>query len=272
METPMTTRTHTLSFGNFELTVFDDGSFNLPAAYFANVPPSVSEGLAETLTIGANLWYIRTGDRRVLVDTGSANALKAMFAETGQAWDDLNQESPTDIVLPHMHADHLGAFAEGAIFPDAKVHVAKAEWEFWTNKGLADAVPEDQRPMVQVIQQVAASFTDRVVLHDGATELAPGLSLEPLPGHTPGHTGIRLTADQHALLIIGDAVISENLQFANPGISYALDGDAEQAIKTRRELLQACAQDSTTIAATHFAFPGIGKVSKDGDAFRFDLA
>lgn len=272
METPMTTRTHTLSFGNFELTVFDDGSFTLPAEYFANVPASVSEGLAETLTIGANLWYIRTGDRRILVDTGSANALKAVFAETGQAWDDLNQKTPTDIVLTHMHADHLGGFAEGTIFPDAKVHVAKAEWEFWTNEGLANSVPEDQRPMIQMIQQVAASFADRVVLQDGATELAPGLALEPLPGHTPGHTGIRLSSGPDALLIVGNAVISETLQFATPDISYALDGDAEQAITTRRDLLQACAQDGTTLAATHFAFPGIGKVAKDGDTFRFDVA
>lgn len=265
----MSTRTHTLSLGNFDLTVLDDGNFTLPAAYFSNVPTAVSNTMNDTVTIGANLWLIQNGDRHILVDTGSANALKAMFSETGQAWEDLTQEAPTDIILTHIHADHLGGFAEESIFPDGKVHVAKAEWDFWTNENLADAVPEDQRPMIQMIQQVAASFADRVVLHDGRTELAPGLTLEPLPGHTPGHTGLRLTSDETSLLIIGDAVISETLQFANPGISYALDGDADLAIATRRALLDSCAKDGTIVAATHFAFPGLGKVTKDGDSFGF---
>ena len=266
----MTIETHHLSLGETQLTVLDDGSFTLPAEYFLNVPDNVAAGLGETVTIGANVWFIRSGEKRILVDTGSAHALKQMFPATGQAWEDLQDEDPTDIVLTHMHADHIGGLADPHVFPDAQIHVSRAEWDFWTQEGLADAVPEDQRPMITMIQQVASGFADRAVLHDGESELAPGLVLEPLPGHTPGHMGLRVSEGNETLLIIGDAVISEALQFANPEISYALDGDAQQAVATRRALFEKCVDQNLTIAATHFAFPGVGKVVRDPDGFRFE--
>ncbi len=265
----MTVETHNLNLGDITVTVLNDGSFTLPAQYFSNVPDEIASDLTETLKIGANLWFVHSGDQRILVDTGSAEALKQRFPETGQAWDVLLGEDPTDIVLTHMHADHIGGLADGSVFPDAKVHVSKAEWTFWTKEGLAEAVPEDQRPMIMMIQHVASGFADRVVQHEGASELAPGVVLEPLPGHTPGHTGLRMSSGEDTLLIIGDAVISEELQFANPEISYALDGDVAQAVATRTALLDSCADTSVAIAATHFAFPGIGTVTKDGRGYSF---
>ncbi|WP_068115917.1 MBL fold metallo-hydrolase [Tropicimonas marinistellae] len=258
-----------LEFGAFELTILNDGHFDLPTGYFTNIPQDVADALADTITIGANLWFIRSGDRRILVDTGSADALKQMFPDTGLAWGDIKKENPTDIVLTHMHADHLGGLADARAFPGCRIHVARTEWEFWTQDGLADAVPEDIRAMVQMIQQVASGFADRVVLHDGESEIAPDVVLLDLPGHTPGHSGLRLQSGEETLLIIGDAIVSEDLQFAQPEVSYALDSNKDQAVTTRRALLQDCVEKNCTIAATHFAFPGVGKVVAEGAEFRF---
>ncbi|MDA5557592.1 MBL fold metallo-hydrolase [Shimia sp. MMG029] len=263
----MTENPFGLQIGDIELTTFNDGGFALPAAYFANVPADVA--LAEQVNIGANLWLVRAGDRVILVDTGSAEVLKARFPETGQAWAALQGLAPTDIVLTHMHADHLGGFLDGTAFSEATIHVAQAEWAFWTNPGLPDAVDEDTRPMVQLIQSIATGIADRVKLFEAGETLVEGVQFVSLPGHTPGHSGLHLQSGDDALLIIGDAVISEALQFANPEISYALDGDAAQAVETRRALLAKAAAQGTTIAATHFAFPGLGKVEMDGDVFRF---
>lgn len=263
----MPTQTHTLKIGDIELTTFNDGRFGLPAEYFSNIPSEIS--LGTKVEAGANLWTLRAGDHLFLVDTGSAEVLKQRFPDTGQAWPDLQHQHPTDIVLTHMHADHLGGFVDGTAFAGVKVHVARIEWDYWTNPALVDAVPEDMRPMVQMIQTVANGIADRVVLHDGESELAPGVNLVPLPGHTPGHSGVRVTGGDQELLIIGDAVISETLQFSNPNISYALDGNADQAIATRCDLLRDAADKGKTLAATHFAFPGIGKVEVNEDAFAF---
>jgi len=263
----MPTQTHSLQIGQIELTTINDGRLALPGAFFTNLPKGQSAG--EFVDAGANLWVIRVGDRVILVDTGSAEALKARFPETGQAWDDLHTHAPTDIVLTHMHADHLGGFLDGSAFGDTRTHVARAEWEFWTNPALPDAVPEDRRPMVMMIQSVASGIADRVVLHDGQMELAPGVDLVGLPGHTPGHTGLRIRGGDQEVLIVADAIISEALQFASPAISYALDGDADQAIATRRSILQDAEQSVTILAATHFSFPGLWKVATEGDAYRF---
>ena len=144
-----------------------------------------------------------------------------MFPATGQALEAVSGEAITDIVLTHMHADHLGGLLGGG-FAGVRVHVPKPEWEFWTQAGLADAVPEEQRPMIELVQAVAASFADRVVTHEGAADLGEGLTLMPLPGHTPGHAGLRLRSGGEELLIAGDAVISGQVHFAEPDAGYAL--------------------------------------------------
>lgn len=259
---------HSLTVGQIRLTVFDDGHFDLPLEYFSGLSEDLASRLSAPLTIGANLWLIEAGSRRVLVDTGSGAALQQMFPATGQALAQIAGEEITDIVLTHMHADHLGGLMGGG-FAGAKVHVSKPEWAFWTQKALADAVPEDQRPMIEMVQALAASFADRVVLHEGAADLGEGLSLKPLPGHTPGHIGLRLHSGGEELLIAGDALISGAVHFAEPDVAYALDSDAAAAAATRRALLAEAAQSGTLIAATHLPFPGLGRVEAEGDAWRF---
>ncbi|WP_264210774.1 MBL fold metallo-hydrolase [Leisingera thetidis] len=259
---------HTLSVGQISLTVFDDGHFDLPLEYFSGLSGDLSQRLSAPLTIGANLWQIDTASRRVLVDTGSGQALRQMFPATGQALEVVSGEAITDIVLTHMHADHLGGLLGGG-FSGVRVHVSKPEWKFWTQAGLADAVPEEQRPMIEMVQAVAASFADRVVTHEGAADLGEGLTLVPLPGHTPGHTGLRLRSGGEELLIVGDAVISGQVHFSEPDAGYALDSDADAAAATRRALLADAAQSGTPIAATHLPFPGLGRVEAEGDAWRF---
>lgn len=264
------TRITETSIGQLTLTTYDDGLFALPQGYFTDIPEPLAAEIGDTVTIGANLWTIRSGARLILVDTGSAEALKAMFPDTGQAWGDLQAQTPTDIVLTHMHADHIGGLADPAAFPGAQIHVARAEWEFWTDPDLIARLPEDARPMAQMIQSVADGIKDRVTLHGADAEIAPGLTLAPLPGHTPGHVGLRLSSEGEDLLIVGDALISEKLHFAAPDVAYAMDGDAATTIETRKALLAEVEARGLRIAATHFAFPGMGRVTRDGAAYRFD--
>jgi len=148
---------------------------------------------------GANVWVISTGDRRVLVDTGSGVFLKERFPDTGQLGDtfgvnDIRHEDITDIVLTHMHADHIGGLihTDRSLFQRAKIHVAEAEWAFWTAPALARAVPDDMKPLVALLQTVADLVKDQVVPHQGETDLGDGLSLVPAPGHTLGHSTVRV--------------------------------------------------------------------------------
>ena len=131
----------------------------------------------------------------------------------------------------------------------------------------AVAVDWSVLPGISALQLLAARH--RVVLHEGAADLDEGLSLKPLPGHTPGHIGLRLQSEGEELLIAGDALISGAVHFAEPDVAYALDSDAAAASATRRALLAEAAQSGTPIAATHLPFPGLGRVEVEGDAWRF---
>ncbi|WP_208996126.1 MBL fold metallo-hydrolase [Pseudovibrio ascidiaceicola] len=266
----------TMTLGELELSTFSDGYFNLPNNWFANADAETLAAAGDPVVVGANVWLIRAGERLVLVDTGSG----VVFAETDPnvgkldallAAQGIKQDEITDIVITHMHADHIGGLLgpDAGGFSNAKIHMAEAEWTFWTDPALAERVPDEMKPLVEVAQAIAAPIKDRVMTYQGETDLGDGLTLVPLPGHTPGHSGLRIAGGGKELWIIGDAIISEVLQFKNPEITYGLDIDPQQAIKTRRDLLTRLAESGTPLAATHLSYPGMGHVTQDGDGFIF---
>ena len=268
----------TLSVGDAPVSMLSDGFFQLPAALFQGVGAEALAGLTEPVEVGATVWLIRAGARRILVDTGSGQALAGMFPTVGKldalfAAEGIAKEDITDIITNHMHADHIGGLMgpEAGGFKTATVHVAEAEWTFWTNPALREAAPDADKPMIELLQTIAAPLADRGQTYAGEADLGDGLTLMPLPGHTPGHSGVRLAADSgETFLIVGDAIISEALQFADPAITYALDADPQQAAATRAALLSMLADSGTLFSATHLTYPGTGRVRRDGSGFAFE--
>ncbi len=254
--------------GDVVVTAISDGRFDLPGAFF-------SDGQDGTVAAGANIWRLDAGDRVYMVDAGSGQQLMERFPETGQApmvyeMKALDPGVVTDVIITHMHADHIGGlmWKDLHMFGSVSIHVAETEWAFWTDPKLPDAVPAEMRPMVEQIQMMAAKFADMVTTHAGPVDLGNGVSMIPAPGHTPGHSAVEVASGSDRFMILADAVIAEK-QFAEPGITYALDGDPAQAAATRRTLLTELADSGTMFAATHLAYPGAGRVQKDGDGFRF---
>jgi glyoxylase-like metal-dependent hydrolase (beta-lactamase superfamily II) len=87
-------------------------------------------------------------------------------------------------------------------------------------------------------------------LVDEGYELGPGLSLAPLPGHTPGQMGVRVDGAVRALFR-ADAIHSP-LQVLDPGLSTAVCVDREQARQVRRELLEEAAEECRLVVPAHF--------------------
>ncbi len=260
--------------GEIELTALFDGRFGLDVGMLKNAPAeNIAALLAAQLKSGpqvqtaVNAYLVNTGKQLVLVDTGAATA----FGPTlGMVLQNLKAAGYTPeqvdaVLLTHLHADHvaglLGADGKPA-FPNATIHAAKADADFWLPAEALAKAAEGAKPFFQMAQSYTAPYIAAgkwKVFGDDA-EIVPGITAQALPGHTPGHSGFLLSSGQSKLLIWGDIIHNAATQFANPDIAIEFDIDPAQAVATRKAVLAAAADESLVVAGAHLPFPGIGQV------------
>jgi glyoxylase-like metal-dependent hydrolase (beta-lactamase superfamily II) len=99
------------------------------------------------------------------------------------------------------------------------------------------------------------------MMKDGA-QLGPGMTALAAPGHTVGHTMVRVSSQGNDLLLWGDIVHNAALQFAEPDRAIAFDTDQPMAIASRKKVFDMVATDRLMIAGAHLPFPGVGHVAK----------
>jgi glyoxylase-like metal-dependent hydrolase (beta-lactamase superfamily II) len=109
-----------------------------------------------------------------------------------------------------------------------------------------------------------AGLLDR---YDARTSPAPGLVLDPLRGHNPGHYGLYV-GDPPEAVIIGHLFLHP-AQIANPDVADA-DHDPEVVRATRRALLERCERDGLLLIGPLFEAPGGGTIGRDGDRWKLD--
>jgi glyoxylase-like metal-dependent hydrolase (beta-lactamase superfamily II) len=238
----------------------------LNAKYF--VPPSGK------IVLPISAYVVNTGDKLILVDTGSADKfgpaagqLPAALAAAGFAPDAVDT-----VILTHAHPDHAAGLitAKGeAVFPNAELVVMDAETKFWADAATRTRLPDSQKGFVDVAAAALKPYAARTRLIANATDIAPGVSSVALPGHTPGHTGYRISSGNEQLLIIGDAVALYEWLFDKPDWSLAFDVDAAAAVATRKTLFDMVSSDKIMIAGAHLPFPGFGYVGREGAAYRY---
>ena len=97
----------------------------------------------------------------------------------------------------------------------------------------------------------------------------PGVTTIALYGHTPGHTGYEIASQGKTLTDIGDIAHSSIVSLAKPEWTIAWDTDKAEGVKTRRKELAALAASHALMFAPHFPFPGVGRIEKAGDGYKF---
>lgn len=268
----------TIKVGQTLLTTLSDGHLDLPPQAFSNIDPKVLDKTPAPIRIGANVWQLKTATRNILIDSGSGSHLQAKYPATGQLGSELetqniDRSAVTDIIITHMHADHIGGLMTGEKpnFPNATLHMAREEWTYWTDKDRPSHVPDAIKPLAGLIQSLASKLKYNLEQHEGETDLGEGIWLLPAPGHTPGHVAVRVDGGDKQVLMLGDAIISDALQFAHPDTTYVLDSYPDQAAKTRRALFEMMAADKIPFSATHLNTGAFGHVEADGKGFRYSV-
>ncbi|MDR3167793.1 MAG: MBL fold metallo-hydrolase [Treponema sp.] len=213
-----------------------------------------------------NVFLIRGGGRVILVDTGFGTTLvesmKTLGIEPGQV---------DAVLITHMHGDHIGGLQKDgkALFPRAEVYLARQERDYWvegegrSNRSAAAALaPYGARVHTFVPGELGAPVQ----------ELLPGIIPLATFGHTPGHTLFMVSSGGERLLIWGDLMHAQDIQFPLPEISVTYDTDPGAAAAIRKRVLEYAAAQNIPIAGMHLVYPAIGTVSAEGAGYRLTPA
>jgi glyoxylase-like metal-dependent hydrolase (beta-lactamase superfamily II) len=183
--------------------------------------------------------------------------------------------APEDIdfvMCTHLHSDHVGwntRLVDGRwvpTFANARYIISARELAHWQDYNKAASVTGYKECLDESVLPVVAAGQALLVNEDYAIDEQVGL--ESLPGHTPGHFGVRLRSNGATAVMIGDLMHSP-VQCAEPDWHGGSDADPVLARQVRRRFLEAHAETETLVLTAHFPSPSIGHIRRDGRAFRF---
>jgi glyoxylase-like metal-dependent hydrolase (beta-lactamase superfamily II) len=114
----------------------------------------------------------------------------------------VNPDEVQDVIVTHLHYDHCG---NHDLFPRAKYHLQDVEMAYATGRHMCHheiKVPFEADDVVAMVRKV---FAGRVLFHDGADELAPGLSVHHIGGHSKGLQCVRVKTRRGHVVLASDA-------------------------------------------------------------------
>ena len=261
-------------------TFFPDLTRDIVEAERGWMEPHFYDSASGNLVLNVQGFVFEAGGKTILADTCVGNHKQGRNnpAWNGGEWpwlENLQNAGCTpediDIVLcTHLHVDHAGWHSrlENGVwvptFPNAQYLSARDEMAALEHKRVHGS-PQYAHLYEDSILPVIQS--GQLMLVDSNHKVADGVSLEPSPGHTPGHVSIRLNSVGAEAVVIGD-MMHHPIQALYPQWNSRVCEDAELARRTRREFLQASAGRDITVLPGHFM---AGRVIEAGEAFRFEF-
>jgi glyoxylase-like metal-dependent hydrolase (beta-lactamase superfamily II) len=157
------------------------------------------------------MWFIEGAKHRILVDTGLSDPQWAaryhhpvdrkVHEEPVNAIKSLGL-APVDIdiiINTHLHWDHC---FNNDLFPNARILVQEEESRYAIAPHPCQALYYESQLIGMTPSWLKA--LQRIETIAGEKEIEPGITLVPLPGHTPGFEGVLVHSDHNRCLIAGD--------------------------------------------------------------------
>jgi len=224
-----------------------------------------------TLRLSIHSWVLSKGEQLVILDTGIGNGRerpgKAVFHQLNTPYLDRLKSSGVDplkvglVINTHLHTDHVGWNTHWhgdhwtPLFPNAKYHFPKPELSHMRSHTghLVPVYQDSVRPILEAGLHREVDYQ--------TTEIAPGLTMVPTPGHTAGHMSVWLQSQGESAVFSGD-VMHHPLQVLAPELSSVFCEDAKTAAVTRLALLQEVKRRDATYFSSHFPASSVGRISQ----------
>jgi len=272
-----------MKIGRVTVSFLSDGVFDAPSAWFTGAPEAEIEQRlrarlgndGKSLRVNITTWLIDDGERLVLVDAGvpkgampGTGRLPAALKALGVAPEQIDV-----IALSHLHFDHVGGLlADGKpALPGPEVLVPRADAAFFTDPAALNAAPDFLKDNFALVGAVLGTVP-RIQRIDLDRQITPFVSTFDLRGHTPGHTGFRISDGGQTLLLVVDTLFDPAFHPSNPDIRIVFETDAEAAKAMRTRLFARAVEERALVAATHMPFPGLGRIERDGASLRWIAA
>ena len=180
------------------------------------------------------VWAVIGKDRSFVVDTGFDEATaqrrnRAISRPVAEGLRCVGVEPSTvgDVILTHMHFDHAG---NAGLFPAARYHVQEVEMRYCTGRCMCHPFLRHAFEAEDAVAMVRRVYEGRVAFHDGASEIAPGITVHLVGGHSMGLQVVRVRTRRGWVVLASDAShFYENMEQGRPfpiayNVADTLDG------------------------------------------------
>ena len=252
--------------GDITIEGVSDGALQAPATLMFNKPNDEDwaphqqflDGNGQ-LTFEMGGFLLHAGDRTVLIDVGigpHSDPERTGSFMRNLAGFGVQPQEVTDVVLTHLHFDHIGWASDGEqpLFPNAVYRCHEADWDFF-----AGSDPYDDSVGVQLMGgrravEILPALASRVETWGTDGQVLPGLDARVAPGHTPGSTVLVVSSGEQRALLLGD-VVHCPAELLEDDWEMVSDIDRELAQRARVALAREFEGSDVPMAATHF--PGL---------------
>ncbi|MBX6745498.1 MAG: N-acyl homoserine lactonase family protein [Acetobacteraceae bacterium] len=165
----------------------------------------------EAMPLDYYIWLLRgPGGHEILVDTGFDAALaekrgRKLSRSIIECLEAMGTDPARirDVIVTHLHYDHAGSIG---LFANARIHIQDREMAFATGRHMCTACIRHPFEAEHVIAMVRALFADRVQFHDGEGEVAPGVTVHRVGGHSDGLQVVRVETARGPVVLASDAM------------------------------------------------------------------
>ena len=215
--------------------------------------------------------YVHHRGRHVMVDAGiDGDEVAAALAEL--------DVTPADIdlvLITHVDRDHVAGLilqmGDGVLaYPNARHAIDAGLWAELHEDETYNGLPKH---LQRLFRALVARMEDRIILCHGEEALADefdGITFVPCPGHRPGHGAYEFAttgeddSETEPFVHVGDAFLNPFF-VEHPDWPVVGDSLPDEAIESRRALIERLNASSALAIATHFPFPGLGQILADGE-------